>query len=320
MKVAIQFFGHLRTYDKCYPAVKKHILDIYKPDVFIHTWDRLEHQSRSWYKDEVRGEPSSLDESLVSDLVAKYQPKKIRIDTQKSFYDDTVVYGSHETIKITLNGIKNMLLSQNISNELRIEYELENGIEYDWVIVIRPDVAPLEPLDLSKFTPQLEFNDRTSFHMVHNSINMTFDRWILNYPLVFDVFYLGRPLVINTITSALNSFEKYFIQYTKYLPKGVENPEQALAEYIRANCISIKLYKFSFAIRRVNNKDDIVWVPENATSLICDHIQYKRHLKLKLKDWMRNFCVALLSASPNFVKESFYKFVNRLVTIRGMVK
>lgn len=320
MKVALQFFGHLRTYDKCYPALKENIIDLYKPDIFIHTWDQREHNSRSWYKDSVRAEPTKVDDEVLRRLERLYQPKKIKVDKQQRFYDDQSIYGTHQTIKITLNGIKNMLLSQHESNNLRVEYEKECDVSYDVVIVIRPDVSPLEPLNLCTFKHQMNFNARTSFHMVHNSINLVFDRWIVNYPLVFDVFYLGKPDVINDITSAYKSFERYFIDYTNYLPEGVENPEQALAEYIRSCSIAIKLYRFSFAIRRVNSKDDIVWIPEEISVQESFDSHYKQHFKLRIKAKIRNACVILLNRSPFFIKLSFNKFVNRLVTIRAMLK
>jgi hypothetical protein len=38
MKIAVQLFGHLRTYKKCFPALKKHLLSKYDCDIFIHSF------------------------------------------------------------------------------------------------------------------------------------------------------------------------------------------------------------------------------------------------------------------------------------------
>lgn len=48
--IAIQLFGHLRTYEKLAPyfiknVVNENALDGYKIDIFIHTWDELDHNT-----------------------------------------------------------------------------------------------------------------------------------------------------------------------------------------------------------------------------------------------------------------------------------
>ena len=38
LKIAVQLFGHFRTFEKCAQALKENLLDRYDCDVFIHTW------------------------------------------------------------------------------------------------------------------------------------------------------------------------------------------------------------------------------------------------------------------------------------------
>lgn len=41
MKTALCISGQMRTYERAYPFIKKHLLDPLSPDVFIHTWTDL---------------------------------------------------------------------------------------------------------------------------------------------------------------------------------------------------------------------------------------------------------------------------------------
>lgn len=38
MKTALCISGQMRTYERAYPSIKKHIIDPLAPDIFIHTW------------------------------------------------------------------------------------------------------------------------------------------------------------------------------------------------------------------------------------------------------------------------------------------
>ena len=47
LKIAICFFGHLRSFKRCAPALKRCFLDKYDCDLFIHTWDMLNHNTKT---------------------------------------------------------------------------------------------------------------------------------------------------------------------------------------------------------------------------------------------------------------------------------
>ena len=49
MKIAVQVSGNLRTFEVCGPLVKRYLLDRYDCDVFVHTWDQLEHGQQSYH-------------------------------------------------------------------------------------------------------------------------------------------------------------------------------------------------------------------------------------------------------------------------------
>jgi len=81
LKIAVQFFGHMRTFEKCAPSLKKYFLRYYDCDVFIHTWSTLDHDTKTWHKHKKSGH--SIDQSQFENKIQSlYSPKKIKIEDQ----------------------------------------------------------------------------------------------------------------------------------------------------------------------------------------------------------------------------------------------
>ena len=73
-KIAVQMFGHLRTFEHTYKSFFENLInpnkeDGYEIDIFIHTWDKLEanatyhnlnidlsNKTISWYCDSTNGQ------------------------------------------------------------------------------------------------------------------------------------------------------------------------------------------------------------------------------------------------------------------------
>ena len=49
MKIAVCFFGHLRTFKRCAPYIKKNLLNHYDCDLFMHTWSEYNHNTKTWH-------------------------------------------------------------------------------------------------------------------------------------------------------------------------------------------------------------------------------------------------------------------------------
>ncbi|EIA3702028.1 hypothetical protein K7F17_001869, partial [Campylobacter jejuni] len=91
-KLAIHFFGFIRTFRDTYNNFKLNILDVnsqdYEIDIFIHTWDKynsvdtskeqfnLWHQKIDYYPTMNEKKITNKDQKDIIDL---YQPKKILI-------------------------------------------------------------------------------------------------------------------------------------------------------------------------------------------------------------------------------------------------
>lgn len=260
MKIAVQLYGHLRTFRKCAPALKKHILDHYDADVFIHTWDRTEHDDKSWYSDNVKCNAEPVNDALLAEIETLYAPKAIKVETQ-NFFEEVGHFGTHDEIHISLQGVKYMTYGKYAVNQLREEYAQANNVLYDYVVVLRPDIMPFVKLDFDKYRAEFEFFENTSIHLVHHSEIKFRSNRIFNYPLMTDCFYFAKPETIDKITSIYEAFDYYYKDIGKTFPKQVECPEIAFFENIIQKGICPRQYLFYFAIKRHNNEGDLKRLP-----------------------------------------------------------
>ena len=139
-KIAIQLFGHLRTFKDTFLNFKKYLIDAnkvlgYDFDIFIHTWNVKKKK-----KGEV-GRFGMLDNSnimgkLVSEddkkfIIEKYNPIKLKIEEQTP----------DKTKRYTLDSV----------NKMRIDYQNQNSIDYKWILYTRPDILFVKPFVLDYF-------------------------------------------------------------------------------------------------------------------------------------------------------------------------
>ncbi|HHP0339774.1 TPA: hypothetical protein ACRZSN_001540, partial [Campylobacter lari subsp. concheus] len=136
--LAIQFFGHLRTYQKTYQLFYKNIIEVnlkdgWHIDIFMHTWDKFNSSDKSWHsKSQIFKNNKKLTLDDINAVKKIYQPKKIKIESLPE--------GEHGG-----------LLSKRAGNKIREEYEILNNIKYDYILYTRPDILFLSPLRLNSY-------------------------------------------------------------------------------------------------------------------------------------------------------------------------
>ena len=136
-RLAIQFFGHTRTYKKTYESFFKYIVkpnqqDGWEVDIFIHTWDMSSSSSGSWHESQDLFDIHSLSQSDIDDIKQIYNPKAILIEHLE-------------------DGARGGGESKKRGNRLREKYEIENNIKYDYVLYTRMDILFATPLNISKY-------------------------------------------------------------------------------------------------------------------------------------------------------------------------
>ncbi|ECL2365181.1 galactosyltransferase [Campylobacter coli] len=136
-RLAVQLYGHLRTYEYTYISFIKNIIkpnleDGWVIDIFMHTWDTLSSSEKSWHQNKFIFNERKLLNSEIKIIKEIYNPKEILIE-----HLDKDEYGLHKTV--------------NRVNKLREEYEKKHNIKYDFIIYTRPDVFFYKELKLSFF-------------------------------------------------------------------------------------------------------------------------------------------------------------------------
>ena len=138
-KIAVQFFGHLRTFEKCLPYLKKHLLNNYDCDIFMHTWDTYNHNSKTWHTNFKNSNKKVNQEEIIKKLNIK--PEQIKIEHQDLYTKDEIIVRGY---KFAVQGLMSVYHSIKTVNKLREDYQKKHKIKYDMVVCIRPDVLLLD--------------------------------------------------------------------------------------------------------------------------------------------------------------------------------
>ena len=156
MKIALCLSGQPRVVEIGYHKLYNTILKDNDVDVFIHTWfdpNNLSTQSA------IPGrEGHTLSSDAIGKLINLYQPKKIIVDTPKTWhrkfnYPEKTFIKAHTWVHDAVGGVEGakryldnashcMWYSIMISNLLKEQYATETNIEYDYVIRNRIDYGP----------------------------------------------------------------------------------------------------------------------------------------------------------------------------------
>lgn len=255
IRLAVQVFGHLRTYAQCAAYLRKHVIDLYDTDVFMHTWDVTEHGGKTWYVDAARSNSVAVDDKVISEIMRLYGPVLLEVKTQ-DFYPESGSYGTHEKKKISLTGMKYMRYAQYRVNQLRREHQEKTGAQYDYILMVRPDIMPMVDLDLSDYEPEFSYSEDVSIHlMLEPEIVLRGDRYF-HLSRMADCFYLARPATMDRIAASFEKFDYYYGDIRRSFPPGVDCPEISFIESLSRSGVQPREYRFDFMLKRGNPKFD----------------------------------------------------------------
>ena len=203
MKVAVQIFGHLRTFEETYVSLQKNILSLYDCDVFFHTWENIEpskktHEASHKSNDTGRERCDLGDrDKLIKKINRYYDPKVLCVEKDRDI-DASLMLQSPIASKIRSNysAILSSFYSRYKVNQLRVNYELKNQIKYDWVVSTRPDIDLRDSLDIPYITKQYEMlggNSDNSRFCCYPPWKMHKKSKRLSLALCTDILYFARP-------------------------------------------------------------------------------------------------------------------------------
>lgn len=147
MKLAVCYRGHLRTLSKTFENQKQHLFKDNDVDFFCHTWNIYEEE--------------------IDFLKEVVKPKRFLVEDVKMFeknpYNTMTVSNScmetnFQKEKFLSDGylqgrpynVLSMLYSLNKVGTLRKEYSQREGVKYDGVIILRPDIYFCDDFNYNK--------------------------------------------------------------------------------------------------------------------------------------------------------------------------
>lgn len=199
MKIAVCLYGHLRTYEHCYKALRENLLDRYDCDVFMHTWSTIDHTtSVSWHGGEMANNVSTIDRK--DEIIQKYGLKDIIIEEQEKkekeygyYYFDIPKPRPVWSFHCLWHAIESV-------NRLRENYQKEHNITYDYVVFTRPDVLFKEPFEIDKYIGDLEKDVLAKSYFSYTSYcNNTTRINDLRHTGGNDIFFFAAPEIISNI-------------------------------------------------------------------------------------------------------------------------
>jgi len=300
LKIAVCFFGHLRTYKKCAPFLRRNLLDQCDCDLFMHTWTTLDSNTKAWHNYYINGETNETDirhaySEFKGLVIEEQKPQDLGTIKTKPCSNDP-------TSETSIFGIDAMFHSIRESNRLREEYAAQNNIRYDFVLCVRPDIWLKKPLNIANVLVSLSKEEIAHGWFAVSSyfspLISGFESWC-----ACDVLFFGTPEVIDDIvkntthhanrfkpdTLVLNGPEYEFIKLIKergwtpyridmhrgndweiYRPNDTKLRKRWIRIRIRRNYVRLyllpnymrQLFRLYFAILNWNF-DCCIGIPEN---------------------------------------------------------
>lgn len=167
-KVALCISGQPRRALETYSFIYENIIKPNNADVFIH----MHYDPNNLYIEKAHADNGNcyLQPNIDKQIIDLYQPKRFLIESPRDFKKPNIRipekrlegikhmnrhknWTDEEHTQHIVKQLTSMYYSIYKSNELKEVYSNENGIVYDYVIRIRFDILPKEPIICSRLDP-----------------------------------------------------------------------------------------------------------------------------------------------------------------------
>ena len=316
-KIAIQLFGHLRSFRKTFENFHHNVIipiqkEGYEIDIFIHTWDETDTSSKSWHNVEGDDRGRSITEDDRLFIEEYYKPKKLLIEPQLKIEEDFIITERLLELPRQYSTIINSSYTKFKVNELRQKEEKENSIEYDYVLMTRPDVSFENEFSIQSF---LDTYNQYKVEVPKNGVfcaSVPFRRGNIE-PDIFlcsiDLIFFAKPQVMDTINYFYQDIASGEIS-KKYIIENSYSLEILWLQYWKEKKIElVKLKYFQFEdYELIRNIEE--YYPKPKLKLIIENIAppvEKKNQKL------RKIRRELLKLLPYFlVKKEIERLDNKI--------
>jgi hypothetical protein len=202
MRIAVCFSGQLRTGNHCYYGLKEFLGILYDScDFFIHTWNI--NKQKCYNLSNVFSKENIVSNQELETLIKNYNPKKIIVEDYNEKYNTLTKYEDYLYADIKIfDVVQPLWYSFSESVKLKTEYELENGIKYDYVLKLRPDIKfhPHRRLsqDIEMYKNELESGEFYIENLPRE--------WDENTHTIDDVYFLSNSKNMNTASEYYDSW------------------------------------------------------------------------------------------------------------------
>jgi hypothetical protein len=217
MKVALLICGQARYFKNGYDSIKKHIIDIYNPDIYIHTWKYKNNYAYAAPWNNLG--KIKIDDDDIDEYINLYKPTKHSIENSLETIPLTKNY-DRTSSKYTKYNYYSYLYSLNKCYDL-----IENKEEYIYII-LRSDVMicnfpkklNLESIQLWNRLPDrhdvldtmmmiIPYKYMDIYVDIINKIDTYYDKgYYLNYEEMIHAHFFETNLYENTIKMDKNEF------------------------------------------------------------------------------------------------------------------
>ncbi|EII1967093.1 hypothetical protein LG030_001174, partial [Campylobacter jejuni] len=196
-KIAIQFYGHIRTYEKCFLSFFENIInpnieDNYSIDIFIHTWDEFNTITKGVWHNKYNFYPTLSSKKLTSFDIKKiieiYNPKKIIIDKVLDKHRSLIFEDHHKNATD---------FSFETVVKMRKEYEKNKSFKYDYILTSRLDIYFFSKFKINTFIDIYKYNScmrqvplPEKYILTH--IDTTFKVLDIRYPTDAPLFFISN--------------------------------------------------------------------------------------------------------------------------------
>lgn len=144
MKIAVCLSGHMRTWEHCFPNFEKYIMNVYSPDIYIHTWKTTGNSYLGIPDKDTFFVKYGFDRTYeiidIENIKKLYSPIKLEIEDYDEIEDK--IKEESNFIDITRRGALDSPV-ETLLSFYRKRYLCNTLIKdnsYDIVILSRPDI------------------------------------------------------------------------------------------------------------------------------------------------------------------------------------
>lgn len=244
--VAIQFYGLVRgfrfenTRNLFYERIIKQLEEQgYEVHIFWHTYDIMEA-----YLGKVYGTQSDFYELIEGLDKKKFNIKKIHVDSDSKLQDwleniykleERYKFDSYWVKEFKYGWFKGPCYSEKMVNKLRNDYEKENNIKYEWIIMTNPQQEPQNNID--------------NLNVLNN--NYMYSPNYAQFNGYYDSFFIGNSEHMNYIAELWDymiskKFKNDENKNYHYFKNDYIKPEPILKQYIDSKYIMKDILNIRF--------------------------------------------------------------------------